>query len=227
MNNYSRYDNAIRDYVTTIDREHASEQELQDFIAGSTGAVFALMGVENAVDGLGGISGYVREMLYRPVILVGRHASDLPAYVQVMKQENIQWSLNADECRQQLTALLDQAKKLQFGVLFQNIPGILMATMTRYLNGRQGQGYDIHVGIIISVPGPRLASVSKLWTMPASVYADGSGLGADEMRAIVQQVVAHANGRAKFETSGTGEPDGFTVTVDPVSEFKFDHIEWL
>ncbi len=174
---------------------------------------------------------YVPQMVYTKVILVGRHTSDLPAYIKVVSTENILWNTSRAECGKQLWDLHERAKKQDAGLLFQNIPGILAATMFSDFISAQGRPYYIQVGIIISVPGPRLAGVKKEWTIPQACYADGSGCGADEMREIVSEVVNHANGRAKFDPSPVQRDgytaDGFSVTVDPVSEFKFSHIEWL
>jgi len=155
------------------------------------------------------------------VILVGRHTAVLPAEVQVVEQQNITWALTRQECQEQLGVLIAQAREIKCGILFQNIPGMLACAIAS-----QGT-VDVPMGVIISVPGARAANVVQAWALPAAVYADGSGMGAAEVRQIVEEVVAHANGRAKFATSAAGEPDGFTVTVDPVTEFQFSHIEWL
>jgi len=155
------------------------------------------------------------------VVLVGRHMSVLPPEVRVISQENITWALTRQECQEQLGVLIAQAREIKCGVLFQNIPGTLMCAIVS-----QGT-VDVPMGVIISVPGARAANVVQSWTMPAAVYADGSGKGADEVREMIQEVVTHTNGRAKFAPSAPGEVDGFTVTVDPVTEFQFSHIEWL
>lgn len=157
----------------------------------------------------------------RPVFLVGRHTAVLPAEVQVVEQQNITWALTRQECQEQLGALIAQAREMKCGILFQNIPGTLMCAIVS-----QGT-VDVPMGVIISVPGARAANVVKSWMLPAAVYADGSGKAADEVREMIQEVVTHTNGRAKFAPSAPGEVDGFTVTVDPVTEFQFSHIEWL
>jgi len=155
------------------------------------------------------------------VVLVGRHMSVLPPEVRVISQENITWALTRQECQEQLGVLIAQAREIKCGILFQNIPGTLMCAIVS-----QGTS-TVPMGVIISVPGPRSANIAKSWMLPAAVYADGSGKGADEVREMIQEVVTHTNGRAKFAPSAPGEVDGFTVTVDPVTEFQFSHIEWL
>lgn len=144
------------------------------------------------------------------VVLVGRHTpTGMPEDIVVSRQENILWSLNRDECRAQFDAL---AKSLEAGekILLQNVPGILSAVLVA--DARRGEE-RVEVGVIISVPGERKAGV----VMRSPQFADAHG--ADAAEALIK----HVNARAKVERDN----DTLTVTVDPVPEFIFSHIEWF
>lgn len=167
-----------------------------------------------------------------PVILVGRHPDfEIPG-VEVVRQENILFSTNYAECEKQVGELLQAASGAKLSVLFQNTPGIVTAVLVKFtctladewqpLSGRASK-----VGVIISKPGPRIAGVRTEVTFCAD-----QSYGMDFSNEIVKLVSA-ANGRAKVEVSATEvSPSGLVtqtavVTVDPVSPFEFDHIEWL
>ena len=81
-------------------------------------------------------------------------------------------------------------------------------------------------GVIISVPGPRTAGVVTEY-----ITAETS---------LLVKALKDANGRAKIEivSERRAEYDSESesaalinatvrLTVDPVTEFKFDHIEWM
>jgi hypothetical protein len=146
------------------------------------------------------------------VILVGRHVSDLPSEIEVISQENILWSLNREEAVSQLRALSDKAQAENAKILLQNVPGVLASAMMWLASFGGGTMPIVGVGVIISVPGPRLAGVSKAFVTEFGPDAD-----------VVAQAASFANGRAKTAVVD----NSVTVTVDPVSEFKFSHIEWF
>lgn len=146
------------------------------------------------------------------VVLVGRHISDLPENIIVDRQENILWSTVLPECREQLRSLLSTLEPDQ-RVLFQNVPGILAVALVLEAYNRGTSPNDrLPIGVIVSVPGPREAGLTREFSV-------GDGFASEAVEAAVQ----FANGRAKTELV----PGAVRVTVDPVTEWQFDHIEWL
>lgn len=139
------------------------------------------------------------------VTLIGRHVSEPMPGVEIAEQVNVEWPLDLGECRAKLREVFSAAQAPN--LLLQNVPGILAAALFAERDIFAGRG----LGIIISVPGPRLAGVTKSWP----VEAEGA--------AVVEAAVAHANGRARVTVGDST----VTVTVDPVSPFRFDHIEWV
>lgn len=179
------------------------------------------------------------------VILIGRHVSDLPANIEVIEQRNITWALDAQECGKQWSVLGSEAYNLGAALLLQNVPGVLAVSIAR--NERLAVEYETthnpKWGVIVSVPGPRSAGVelSKTFAIPSDSNADwfqpaGGTFGFSKFEGMekAEQLVRHANGRAKIEKTVTldeyseGERSAtLSVTVDPIAEFKFSHIEWI
>lgn len=142
------------------------------------------------------------------VILVGRHTPvGMGQEIEVVAQENILWSLNAQECAKQWQNLVHQAQGKNAAILLQNIPGILGIVMLRLVDYGM-----VKIGVIISVPGERKANAKKR-------FGFGDGYDAVEAR----DAIKYANARAQVEFVG----NDIEVTVDPVPEFVFSHIEWV
>lgn len=150
------------------------------------------------------------------VILIGRHKPvGLPDDVEIVRQENISWPATAQECVSDLMRLIEQARREGVRILLQAVPGQLAAALYHL----RGVARDGIIGVVISVPGPRLAGVVREYTVPA------------ECAGTLADAVRHANGRATVAIAqedqvGDGQAR-VTVTVDPVPEFRFSHIEWL
>lgn len=145
------------------------------------------------------------------VILVGRHTSDLPASIEVVRQDNVMWSLDFDECAAQWRALYTEACEQNVRILLQNVPSILAAVL---VSERWGQ-YDLRTGVVIAVPGPRVAALE---------HSEGFDDAGDQ--AAAERLIKHANGRAKIEWVGSAKA-WLKVTVDPVTPFVFHSIRWF
>lgn len=161
-------------------------------------------------------------------ILIGRHIPDMGnTEIEVIEQKNILWSTDLQECENQWDELWAEAREKQANVLLQNVPGILGIALMKFaatVGTYMGSGN--RVGFIISVPGERKAQV------PLTVELTSND------KAEVEKLIKHANGRAKVEFGeehlahnpalGVSEwALPVTVTVDPVPEFIFSHIEWF
>lgn len=152
------------------------------------------------------------------VVVVGRHAPDLgkdAEEFEIVKCENVTFSLKRDECKAQLLALAKDAVSLDASVLLQNTPGVVacaLSDIVRVRTDSENLYGGIEIGVIISVPGPRQAGVTK------SILFHNAD---DAAQAV--QAVGFANARANTSTDG----EMLTVTVDPVTPFVYSHIEWL
>lgn len=150
------------------------------------------------------------------VVLVGRHTpKDLPAGVEVIEQQNVEFALSVGECTKQLHSLEERASLNNAAILFQNTPTILSVVLVRQM-AEIASGApvpNIPKAVIISVPGPRLAGVEEVFTFN-DLYSDAHD---------AQRAVLFANSRAKTHL----DMGVLTVTVDPVSPFVFSHIEWF
>jgi len=160
------------------------------------------------------------------VILIGRHLSDLPTDIEVIEQRNVTWALDAQECGKQWAMLGREAYDMEAALLLQNVPAVLAVAITR--GERLAVEYETinpKWGVIISVPGLRTAGVVTEY-----ITAEPS---------LLVKALKDANGRAKVEivSERRAEYDSESesaalisatvrLTVDPVTEFKFDHIEW-
>jgi hypothetical protein len=141
----------------------------------------------------------------RKAILVGRHnAVDLP--FEIAEQRNIEWSIDRAMCVQQFKQLCEDALVKGWVIVLQNIPGILAAAMSDVYT-------SVPIGVMISVPGPRVAGVTK--TFVTEFIPDAL---------VVIDAVKFANGRAVVEHD---DVTAVRVTVDPVAPYVFSHIEWL
>lgn len=152
------------------------------------------------------------------VILVGRHASELPEDIEVVAQENILWATDEEECRKQFKDLHTRAREQGVKILLQNVPGVLAtALVDEAIWAGNNYASAIRVGVIISVPGPRVAAQVKEYKLLAEDADD------------VAEAIRFANGRAKVEIESTANIGLVTVrvTVDPVSPFVFSHIVWM
>lgn len=151
-------------------------------------------------------------------IAVGRHGIDLGRDAdkyEIVGTENIKWSIQGAEALEQLEQLIKRAQDANAVLLLQSIPGILIAALLA-LQIKSGSRLPIRIGAVISVPGPRTAGESMSFGFDFGEMTSQAELAAD--------AVKFANGQAKTEVL-----DGchLKVTVDPIPEFKFDHIEWL
>jgi hypothetical protein len=165
-------------------------------------------------------------------IIVGRHTSDLGSEAEnfeIVGNENVMFSLVRSEAVQQLEQLFATAQSVGAeAILLQNVPAILAAALLDE-QAKAGGQLPFRIGLIISVPGPRQAGVSEQFLVWASQSTNE--LGTPDVAAVeaAEAAVRFANGRAKIERSS--EPvDGdwvLTITVDPVPQFQFSHIEWL
>lgn len=160
------------------------------------------------------------------VILIGRHLSDLPTDIEVIEQRNVTWALDAQECGKQWAMLGREAYDMEAALLLQNVPAVLAVAITR--GERLAVEYETinpKWGVIISVPGPRTAGVVTEY-----ITAEPS---------LLVKALKDANGRAKVEIVSERRAEynsesksaalistTVRLTVDPVTEFKFDHIEW-
>lgn len=137
-------------------------------------------------------------------ILVGRHtgSTNIGGY-EIAEQRNILWDTKG--CDTQWATLQNEAQSMGMGILLQNAPGILVGAMIR-------QGFQVNTGIIVSEMVTRESNVSK--TFP---FVDGREVG------LAIELTKFVNGRAK----AVADVAGLVVTVDPVKDFVFDHIEWL
>jgi hypothetical protein len=148
-------------------------------------------------------------------IIVGRHTPDLGSQAEnfeIVGNENIMFSLNRAEAVEQLEKLFATARGADAEViLLQNVPAILAAALLDEQSKAGGQ-LPFRMGLIISVPGPRQAGVVRKFELFSAWVARRAA-----------EAILFANGRAKTNIEGAT----LTVTVDPVAEFNFDHIEWL
>jgi hypothetical protein len=139
-------------------------------------------------------------------IVVGRHAGDIPG-VEVVRQINLEWSLEEGQAFKQLDELMgDASAEGAKCIVLQNVPGVLAAALTK----KALDTPNVPVYVIISKPGARTAGVSRSWTFYTHTNA-------------VADVVKFANGRAKVEISEDGTT--ITVTVDPIPVFEFVRLE--
>jgi hypothetical protein len=143
-------------------------------------------------------------------ILVGRHAGDIPG-VEVIEQRNITFALNVSEAFRQLEELLLDAHRAGAGLLLQNTPGIIGAVLYKFAPFLHG--CETPLGVIISVPGERQAGIVREFNCDNPMDLN-----------TIESAVKFANGRAAVASAGTYT---ISVTVDPVPQFAFSHIEWL
>ncbi len=137
------------------------------------------------------------------VIVVGRHAPDFgSADFQVLETQAVTFPGTSVECSTVLDELLTYAKERNAALLFQAVPGQLVAAL-------RNSSKDLsNVGIVVSIPGERPGKVTKRFDAALSV----------------EEAVKFANPRAVCVASG----GSIEVSVDgPPMTFVFSHIEWL
>ena len=145
-------------------------------------------------------------------ILVGRHAGDVPGF-QIIEQRSVTFALSPTEAFRQLEELLLDAHRAGAVLLLQNAPAILAATIFKYAALFHTSDLYSPMGIIISVPGERHAGVSREFSCDNPMDLN-----------TIEAAVKFVNSRAKVKSLGTYTLE---ITVDPVTEFVFSHIEWL
>ncbi len=163
-------------------------------------------------------------------ILVGRHNPDLGSETEnfeIVGRENVMFSLKKAEAIAQLYEL--QSKAVSLGakvILFQNTPAVMTAALLQ-MQRDEGNQLGFQYAVIVSVPGPREADVSRQF----KVWASPNEFGGGDIAAVeaAEAAVRFANGSAKLSRSVKPVDEDWilTVTVDPVTKFVFSHIEWL
>lgn len=150
------------------------------------------------------------------VLVVGRHAPELPDEYQVVGQENFMFALDSERVRPQILLLVKKAKDTGAeAVLFQNTPGQVTAALIALALEKWGD-FDTPLGVIITVPGPREAGKQARYITP-----DPTAL---------TDAVGFVNARAKIDLDRSclyGDGYQVTVTVDPIARFEFSHVEWF
>lgn len=153
--------------------------------------------------------------MMKKVIVVGRHIPNLGNEAnnhEVVGIENVMFSLNREEAVTQLEGLMTTARnKGAEAILLQNVPAILGAALLDEQIKAGGQ-LPFAIGLVISVPGPRQAGVVREFSLFCGWVAKRAA-----------EAIKFANVRANTEVIGST----LKVTVDPVPEFVFSHIEWL
>ncbi len=159
------------------------------------------------------------EIQTKKFFVVGRHATDFGhIQVEVVGSANVTFALNKAEVIGQLTEIEQQAITASAeAVVMQNTPGVVAAAMPQWLNTSQ-----LRWGVIVSVPGERQAGISKEWVTRWADDPD-SNWAVEAAMKIAAEAVRFANGRAQVEH----DQAFLKVTVDPVTPFVFDHIEWF
>lgn len=148
-------------------------------------------------------------------MVIGRHSGEIPD-IEVVETRSIQFPAQGQDCAMILAKLFAEARERGLAVIFQAVPGQVAVALNRTL-----PGCGVNVGVIVSCPGARPASVTRAWDVPRD-WHDGLG----DTGATVKEIVAFANPNAKCEVEGN-VVQTVTVTVDPPMKFKFDHIEWF
>lgn len=143
-------------------------------------------------------------------ILVGRHTNTHDMGFEIIDQKNILWSTDVNQCMTQLKQLIKEAQAANVSVLLQNTPAILSVAIARLMPENPNDWPPL--GVIVSVVFERKSNqVGKF-----------NFIEYDDVLTATEAVKS-ANSRAKIETEGFS----VTITVDPVPEFSFSHIEWF
>lgn len=146
------------------------------------------------------------------ILVIGRHVGQLPSEYEVVEQQSITFNTELSECKAQIAEIFEKATALNAVPVFQNTPGIVAVALSK-VPGKWG--------VIISVPGERKSGVTKVFDfgMPQEV-ANFYG-----MAGTAEEVVKFVNARAHTTVNENFEK--LMVTVDPIPEFVFDHIEFV
>lgn len=142
------------------------------------------------------------------VILIGRHKLSGEENLEIIEQKNINFPSTSNECEPIIHALLEEAKSQNAALVFQAMPAQVSICVANIIN----DDTEYQAGGIVSIPGERLAGVTKVFDSDHQFIAE-----------LVEEVAKFANPRAKTEIDGLS----CKVTVDPPMRFKFSHIEWF
>lgn len=165
-------------------------------------------------------------------ILIGRHAPNMGAGIEILEQRAVTWPATAAECGPIIEGLMAEARSSGVRVLLQNTPGQVAIALAHWLAQRASDdalgGKEATIGVIVSRPGARPARVRQVFPVPAGAL--------DSFTAAVKL----ANPRATVGFASYDEPDvdgnvGYSPGVEVVSvevdgppmPFEFSHIEWL
>lgn len=161
-------------------------------------------------------------------ILIGRHAPDMGAGIEILDQRAVTWPATAAECGPVIEALMAEARSSGVRVLLQNTPGQVAIALAHWLAQRATDDDAATIGVIVSRPGARPARVRKVFPVPAGALESFTA------------AVKLANPRATVGFASYDEPDvdgnvGYSPGVEVVSvevdgppmPFEFSHIEWL
>lgn len=152
-------------------------------------------------------------------IVIGRHAGELPD-IEIVAQESVTFALDLATCNVQIAEIINNAKRNNLdAVIFQNTPGIVAACLVRAACTMSDEwlpvskNAELKIGVIVSKPGERTAGVSMTFEFQDLANCQEAA-----------SAVRFANGRAKIVQD---DETDLIVTVDLVTPFVFDHIEWL
>lgn len=137
------------------------------------------------------------------IYVVGRHKGEYPG-LEVVGQESVNFPLTSEECRPVFRELHEKASALQAALVFQAMPGQLVAAIAHDLTAL-GPFTAYGVGVVVSVPGER-PSGKRIQIQEGS-----------------EELVKAVNPNAKI----VREDGGIFAVVDPSMPFVFSHIEWL
>lgn len=135
-------------------------------------------------------------------ILVGRHSGNIVG-MEVIEQRNIQYPSTSEECKSILEKLLEDAFSAKAALIFQGLPGQMVAAITRYIS-RHGPITHVRTGVIVSKPGER-PSAKKMMV--------------EAHNPMALEVAYFVNPNVRI--------NGLEITVDAPMKFEFSHIEWL
>jgi len=140
-------------------------------------------------------------------LVIGRHTDAIPG-VEIVELRPVTFPGTADECAAVIRALWKEVEGRGVKLLFQNLPGQVGVALARLMRDNP----PLSAGVVISVPGERLAGVSQ-----SESFAEHWDMTSAE------KLVKFANPRANV----TSEGNTITVTADPPMRFIFSHIEWM
>jgi hypothetical protein len=139
------------------------------------------------------------------LLVIGRHTGALPGY-EVVETRALVFPTDRAACQVQLDQLLAEARERGCSLVFQAVPGALVAALVLagIEAGRWDLGGALGLGIIISRPDPAARVARNLGVLDPDQFA----------------LVQAANPNARRDAAGA-------VVVDPPMPFVFDRIEWV